>query len=329
MGERVKALGLLSGGLDSILSVKVLQEQDIEVIGYTFATPFFGPEDALKAKEYLGIRLEIVEITDIYMKTLKYPKYGYGKNMNPCIDCHALMFRIAGERLAIEDARFLFSGEVLGERPFSQNINSLRAVANHSGYPDYILRPLSAKLLPETLAEKAGWVDRSRLLDIQGRSRKRQMELADHFNILNYPKPAGGCRLTEPNFSKRLKDLLQHTPDPSVKDLELLKLGRHLRPDDHYKIIVGRREEENNKLEAFWTPGDLHLWVKEVPGPAVIIPAPPELTPEILLFAAQVTVRYSDVPQNQEATVAYTNGTDEGTLQAASCEDENIKKIIL
>ncbi len=329
MGEPTRAIGLFSGGLDSILSVKILQEQDIEVIGYTFATPFFGPEDALKAKEYLGIRLEILEITDIYMKILKRPKYGYGKNLNPCIDCHALMFRLAGERLAVEGARFLFSGEVLGERPFSQNTNALRAVANLSGYPDYILRPLSAKLLPETLAERAGWVDRSALLDIQGRSRKRQMELADRFNVLNYPKPAGGCRLTEPNFTKRLKDLLQYTPEPSVKDLELLKLGRHLRWDDHTKLIIGRREEENHKLEALWNPGDLHLWVQDVPGPAVIIPAPPALTSEALLFAAQITVRYSDVPRGQTAAVAYTNGSDKKIINAAACEEEKIKKYLL
>jgi len=329
MSGPVKAIGLLSGGLDSILSVKILQEQDIEVIGYTFATPFFGPEEALKANKYLGIEMKVLEITDIYMNMLKHPKYGYGKNMNPCIDCHALMFRLAGEGLAIENAKLLFSGEVLGERPFSQNRNALQSVANTSGYPDYILRPLSARLLPETLAEREGWVDRSQLLDIQGRSRKRQMALAERFDVSDYPKPAGGCRLTEPNFSKRLKDLLEYTPDPSIKDLELLKLGRHLRWKDHYKIIVGRREEENNKLEALWEPGDLRLWVKDFPGPAVIIPSPPLITSEPLLFAARIAVRYSDVPPNQEAEVLYTDGKDEGWLRVTACGEETIRKNML
>jgi len=229
MGERVKAIGLFSGGLDSMLAVKLLQAQDIEVIGYAFVTPFFGPELALKSSKVVGIQLELWEITDRYMEVMKSPKYGFGKNMNPCIDCHALMFRLAGQKMAAHEARFLFSGEVLGERPFSQNKGALRAVARLSGYQDAIVRPLSARLLEETPPEKAGWVDRARLEDIQGRARKRQMELAAHFGISDYPKPAGGCLLTEPNFSKRLKDLLGDNPDPRHRDLELLKVGRHIR----------------------------------------------------------------------------------------------------
>ena len=229
MGDKVRAIGLFSGGLDSMLAAKLLQEQDIEVIGCAFATPFFGPEQAIKSSKEVGIQLEVWEITERYMELMKAPKYGFGKNMNPCIDCHSLMFQLAGQKLAAHGARFLFSGEVLGERPFSQTRGALRVVAHLSGCEDVIVRPLSAKLLEETPPERAGWVDRSRLEDIQGRSRKRQMAMAARFGLTDYPKPAGGCLLTEQHFSKRLKDLLKERPDPRHRDLELLKVGRHIR----------------------------------------------------------------------------------------------------
>jgi len=324
MGEKTKAIGLFSGGLDSMLAVKLLQAQEIEVIGYTFVTPFFGPELALKSSEKLSIELETWEITDLYMKILENPSYGFGKNMNPCIDCHALMFRLAGGKIKAHGARFLFSGEVLGERPFSQNKGALRAVARLSGYEEYIVRPLSARLLEETPPEKAGWVDRSRLGDIQGRSRKRQMELAAKFGITDYPKPAGGCLLTEPNFSKRLKDLLQDTPDPRPRDLELLKVGRHIRWGKGCKIIVGRREEENKRLEDLWERGDSRLWVKGFPGPVVLVPGVTPRAADALLFAAQVTVRYSDAPQGHVADVACTDGERSETFQTAACREEDI-----
>jgi tRNA U34 2-thiouridine synthase MnmA/TrmU len=325
MGERVKAIGLFSGGLDSMLAVKLLQAQDIEVIGYAFVTPFFGPELALKSSKVVGIQLELWEITDRYMEVMKDPKYGFGKNMNPCIDCHALMFHLAGQKMVAHGARFLFSGEVLGERPFSQNRGALRAVARLSGYQDAIVRPLSARLLEETPPEKVGWVDRARLEDIQGRARKRQMELATHFGISDYPKPAGGCLLTEPNFSKRLKDLLGDNPDPSHRDLELLKVGRHIRWGAGCKVIVGRREEENMRLDGLWENGDLRLWVKGFPGPVVLLPAPPPPPADALRFAAQVAVRYSDAPPGHVAEVAYTDGDTNETLRTAACRDEDIQ----
>lgn len=329
MGETVRAIGLFSGGLDSLLASRLLQEQGVEVIGYTFVTPFFGPEQALRSREQIGIQLEIEEITDIYMEILKRPKYGFGKNMNPCIDCHALMFRLAGERLEKHGARFLFSGEVLGERPFSQTKGALRAVANLSGQRDLILRPLSARLLEETLAERRGWVDRLRLEDIQGRSRKRQMALAERFGITDYPKPAGGCRLTEPQYAKRLRDLLSRMPDPPRREMELLKLGRHLRWDDGTKIIVGRREEENNRLDALCGPEDVRLWVKGVPGPTVLLPLQPEPHPEALRFAASLAARYSDAsPEEPVEVVCARQGRSE-VLLVAPCGQEEIDPRLL
>ncbi len=325
MGDRIKAIGLFSGGLDSMLAVKLLQEQEIEVIGYAFATPFFGPEQAIKSSKEVGIQLEVWEITERYMELMKAPKYGFGKNMNPCIDCHALMFRLAGQKLAAHGARFLFSGEVLGERPFSQTKGALRVVGHLSGCEDVIVRPLSAKLLEETPPEKAGWVDRSRLEDIQGRSRKRQMALAVRFGLTDYPNPAGGCLLTEPHFSKRLKDLLKERPDPRHRDLELLKVGRHIRWGEDCKVIVGRREEENNRLEALWERGDFRLWVEGIPGPVVLVPAPPPPSEDALRFAARVAVRYSDAPQGHVAEVSCTDGDRHETFHTAACPDEEIQ----
>ncbi len=325
MGEKIRAIGLFSGGLDSMLAVKLLQEQDIEVIGYAFATPFFGPEQALASSRELGIRIEVWEITDRYMDLIKAPRYGFGKNMNPCIDCHALMFRLAGRKLAAHGARFLFSGEVLGERPFSQTRGALRAVGHLSGFEDLIVRPLSAKLLEETPPEKEGWIDRSRLEDIQGRSRKRQIALAARFGLTDYPGPAGGCLLTEPHFSKRLRDLLRERPDPRRRDLELLKVGRHIRWGKDCKIIVGRREGENNRLEELWERGDFRLWVEGFPGPTVLVPAPPRPSEEALRFAARIAVRYSDVPPGDAARVSFTDGDRHDSLQTTACPNEEIQ----
>ncbi|MEZ4549502.1 MAG: hypothetical protein R2874_03230 [Desulfobacterales bacterium] len=206
--KKVKALGLCSGGLDSILAALVLREQGIDVIWVAFETPFFTAEKARKASVNNDIPLIVKNITDRYVPMLKHPKCGYGKNMNPCMDCHALMFQIAGEMMAETGADFLFSGEVRGQRPMSQNKNSLRYVEKNSGFDGYILRPLSAKVLPETPMEKQGLVDRERLYGFSGRSRIPQMELAKKLGVTEYPAPAGGCLLTDVGYAKRLRDLL-------------------------------------------------------------------------------------------------------------------------
>ena len=330
MQTRKRAIGIVSGGLDSTLACRLLQDQGIEVIGTVFVTPFFGPEKAIRARDALGFRLEIVDVTTLYMEeVLKRPRHGYGKNMNPCIDCHGFMLRLAGQRMEEEGAGFLFSGEVLGERPFSQNRAALKTVARLSGVPDLVLRPLSARLLEETVPEKTGLVDRGRLLDIQGRSRARQFQLAREFGIKDYPPPAGGCLLTEPNFSRRLKDLLRCVPDPSPRELELLKVGRHFRWDENHKVIVGRRQEENQRLEELWGPGDVRLWVKAIPGPVVLLTARGPVGREALEFAACLAVRYSDAPGDRPAEVAFTDGLGPGVLQATACGEEDIRERIL
>lgn len=327
MGERVKALGLFSGGLDSMLACRVLQEQGIEVVAYKFVSPFFDAGAAPRSARHLGIRLELVDISESYMDVLRNPRYGYGRNLNPCVDCHAFMFRLLGERLESEGARFLFSGEVLGQRPFSQNRAALRTVARLSGFEDRIVRPLSARLLDETEAERAGWVDRKRLLNIQGRSRRRQMELAAFYRLADFPSPAGGCLLTDLNFSRRLQDLLDHVPDPRPAELELLKLGRHIRVSPNAKIVVGRREEENKKIAELAGPGDVLLEVRGVAGPTVLWTGRGRPERAEIELAARVAVRYSDALPGTACEVGWAGtGGEGGTLRVEACPEEEIRR---
>jgi tRNA U34 2-thiouridine synthase MnmA/TrmU len=294
---KVRALGLCSGGLDSRLAAKVLIDQGIDVSLIAFETPFFPAEKAKEAASRLSLPLSVLNITDIYLKMLRNPPCGYGKNMNPCMDCHALMFRTAGGIMRAGGGDFLFSGEVLGQRPMSQTRQSLRYVEKHSGYDGYILRPLSARLLVETIPEKEGLVDRERLLDISGRGRKRQMALAEAFGITDYPAPAGGCLLTDVGYSKRLKDLFDHQDTSNESNLHLLKYGRHFRFDSGAKIIVGRTQSDNKFLEKYLDPSRHYLLrLHERPGPIVLITAGADKA--TVMLAASLCVGYSKAPQD-------------------------------
>jgi len=323
----VTGVGLFSGGLDSILAVKVLQDQNINIIAVTFVTPFFDAQKALQAAEGLGVDHRVVDITGEHMKVVRHPKHGHGRNMNPCIDCHALMFRQAGRLMETEGADFLFSGEVLGERPMSQNRGSLIRVARESGYEDLILRPLSAVLLPMTRPEREDQVDRSRLLNLSGRGRKRQMELAEHYAITEYPAPAGGCLLTDPIFSRRLRDLLEHQDPVSREDLELLKFGRHLRLDPRFKLIVGRDQEDNRQIRALQTSGHVLLDVREHPSPLGLLAA--EAPPDLVRLSASVVLRYSDAPGDQDWTVEVFYGRQSRDVQARACPPELTEKMMI
>ncbi len=269
----MKALGLCSGGLDSILSALVLRDQGIEVQWVTFETPFFSSAKAREAAAMTGVPLRVEGITGVYLKMLRNPKLGYGRYMNPCPDCHALMFRLAGEMLAEEGASFLFSGEVAGQRPMSQNKNALRYVEKNSGYDGLIVRPLSGKILPPTVPEKEGWINRDLLLDFSGRGRKPQMALAEHYGITSYPNPAGGCLLTDEGFSRRLKDLFAHAEETPERDLMLLSHGRHYRLDARTKAVAGRDKKDNEAILALHDPSrDILLTLEGIPGPKVLIP---------------------------------------------------------
>ena len=270
-----KAIGLLSGGLDSCLAALCLKRQGVEVTCISFVTPFFGSAKAERMAKQVGIPLIIENISDIHLEMLKAPRYGYGKNMNPCIDCHAMMFRLAGQKMVEGGFDFLFSGEVLGQRPMSQNANALRSVANYSGHPERILRPLSARVLPITPMEEQGLVDRERLLDIQGRSRKRQEALAKEWGLVDYPSSGGGCLLTEKHFSDRLRDLIVHQPDCTVTDVELLKVGRQFRLSETAKLTVGRHQDDNEAIRQLCSPGQILLRTPGVPGPLGLVSGNP------------------------------------------------------
>lgn len=308
MQQTISAVGLFSGGLDSILAARIILDQGISVRAISFVTPFFGAEKAQKAARQLKIPLTVLDITQDHWTMFRQPKYGYGKRLNPCIDCHALMVKKAGEWMTEIGADFLFTGEVLGQRPFSQTKPSLRAVEKGSGFLNKILRPLSALLLPETIAEQGGLVDRARLLDISGRSRKRQMALAEKYEIVDYPAPAGGCLLTDPTFSRRLKELLFHGQSPSMREVELLKTGRHFRLSPSLKIIIGRNKKENELIEKWVFPEDPLARVSGYPGPMAVAVGGMESEHEWDRLA-QLCLAYSDAPAGPLIPVQLSRGS--------------------
>ena len=300
------ALALFSGGLDSLLAVKVIEEQGIKVIPVCFESPFFSCRKAIQAGKQNNIFVNVVTLEQDYLNMIQDPHYGYGKNMNPCIDCHAFMYKKLGDMMVKFGADFLISGEVLGQRPMSQQLNGMNAVAKLSGYKDLIVRPLSQKLLQDTKPIREGWVDKELLLELQGRSRTPQIELAEKFGITEYPTPAGGCLLTDPGYSKRLKDLKQH--DMFAKRfVTFLNVGRHFRLDDSTKLTIGRNQNDNEYmtvlLENNESQGNIVLKAKVIPGPTGIVQSRDEIvSDEILKLAAEIIVRYLS-KVNDEAVV--------------------------
>ncbi|MCM8829696.1 MAG: hypothetical protein NC824_01670 [Candidatus Omnitrophica bacterium] len=263
MGNKVKAIVLLSGGLDSSLATKIIIEQGIKVMALNFFTPFCrcnrrkGCDSVAKYfAQKVGISIRRIFIGEEYLKIIKNPKYGYGKNLNPCIDCRILMLKKAKEVMKKEKFSFIVTGDVLDQRPKSQTLQALKIIERETGLEGLIVRPLSANFLPETIPEKMGWIDRSKLLSIKGRSRKMQMFLADFYSIKDYPCPAGGCLLTEPSFSKRMKDLIEFD-EINLKNIELLKIGRHFRLTPYTKLVIGRDEVENKKIPVFKEINDI------------------------------------------------------------------------
>ncbi len=322
----VKAIAVFSGGLDSMLAAELIRRQNINVLCLTFTTPFFGAEKAQAAARQLNLPLTVEDITPQHLKMLKAPRYGYGKNMNPCIDCHILMLQEASKKMVATGADFIFTGEVLGQRPMSQGKQSLHVVAKNSGFPDYILRPLSAGLLEPIKAEREGIVDRLRLLSIQGRGRKEQMQMAIDFGIRDYAPPAGGCLLTDSMFTRRLRDLFTHQEDHDISDLELLKYGRHFRANDQGKIIVGRNNSDNEKLRGLSTDDDLVLFMADFPGPQVVVP---HGIVTLLPLAASLCVRYSDAPADREANVICQHKKSSKTIQAKAANKEDCERWII
>ena len=269
-----KGLSLMSGGLDSQLAIRVLQNAGAEVEAVCFSTPFFDISAAKTAADALGVKLHIIDFTDDEISLIENPPHGFGGAMNPCIDCHALMIRRAGELMAKLGYDFVATGEVQGQRPMSQNKQSLGIVEKCSGLKGRLVRPMSAKLLEPTIPELEGKLDREKLLDFSGRGRERQIALAAEFGIVDYPSPAGGCKLTEEGFCRKLKDLKDHEGLANRKLVELLLVGRRFRLPGGSSVILGRDRVENERLksEVEVDSGRFKLIVSETPGPTALVP---------------------------------------------------------
>ncbi|GHV56684.1 hypothetical protein FACS189460_1910 [Deltaproteobacteria bacterium] len=297
----VETVGLISGGLDSLLASRLLMEQGFSPTLVAFVTPFFPPDKARRAAAALGRPLRLVDLYDDLLPLVKNPPHGWGRNLNPCVDCHTLMLKKAGELLAAADRPgFLYSGEVVGQRPMSQNPRALKIVAEGSGRPGFVLRPLSAQLLPPTEAETRGWVDRERLLGLSGRSRRAQLDLAAGFG-LPAPPSAGGCLLTDPGFSRRFRWLLEQPQGrldpawPPARLAEIIKHGRLFTIAAGPWLVVGRNQADNQRLAELAGPDDGLAQLEGLPGPLVLAPglgAPPEA--EALALARSLAAAYGD-----------------------------------
>jgi tRNA U34 2-thiouridine synthase MnmA/TrmU len=292
---RIKALSLLSGGLDSILATELILKQGIAVEALNFAGPFClckkGGCGAAEASKKLGVPLKVMSVENDYLRMVRNPKHGYGRNMNPCIDCRIFMMKKAKRYAKLIGASFIFTGEVLDERPMSQHYRAMKIIEDESGLSGKLVRPLSAKLLPETVAEKQGLVKREKLLGIRGRSRKPQIALAKEYNIVDYPCPAGGCLLTYREFANKLRDLFKYRKRCSLTDVALLKVGRHFRFGQS-KIIVGRNEAENKVLSMKKAQNDYLFEVPEISGPITVLQG--KKYKGAIKVAAALTAFYSD-----------------------------------
>ncbi len=332
----MKAIALLSGGLDSTLAAKVVLDLGIELEALDFLTVFCTCTNrgetclaSQKAVSALGIPLKVLNVSEEYLPMVKNPKHGYGSNMNPCIDCRIFMLKKAKAYMEEIGASFIVTGEVLGERPMSQRRDSMRLIEKESGLDGLILRPLSAKLLPASIPEKEGWIDREKLLKIQGRSRKPQIQLADHYGIRDYPCPAGGCLLTDPAFARRIRDLIHHDSDFTLNDVHLLKMGRHFRLSPRLKLVVGRNEEENQKIQTFSEERDILIKLLRFPGPLSLLRG--EAGEGEIRQAASITARYSKAKDFEKVEVICkkTNEDGERSLSVASLSEKEIEELMI
>lgn len=328
----MKAIVLISGGLDSALATKLIKEQNIEIGALNFKTPFCLCDRkakggcrsyARKITNELGIELKIINITDEFLEILKNPKYGYGSNMNPCIDCRILMFRKAREFMKEVGAKFIVTGEVLGQRPMSQHKQALKIIEKETGLEGLILRPLSARLLPETIPEKEGWVKRNKLLNFSGRTRKPQIELAKNFDIKEYSQSSNGCLLTDPEFAKRIKDLMNHQ-DLDLNSVELLKIGRHFRLSKSAKLIVGRNEKENKQLINLVKENDYLFVPANIKGPTAL--GRGNFGGDLIKLSCRIICRYCDLNGRITACMIYSKipKGENKVLEVRACDDNEL-----
>ncbi len=333
--KRGHAIALFSGGLDSCLAVLLVMKQGIEVTALTFMT-HFGCDISDKSScgsnpypvaEKFGFNVKLMHLGEKFINIVKNPRYGYGKNMNPCIDCRLLMLEEAKNLMEMVNADFVITGEVLGQRPKSQRREAMLLVDRKCGLDGRLVRPLSAKFLPETIPEKTGLLDRNLLLDISGRSRKRQIELAREFNLTEYPPPAGGCLLTEPGYAKRLKDFFTHNDNFESSDLLLLRHGRHFRIDGNTKIIVGRNKNDNDKIREYSNSHHIKLEAMDTGSPITLLVG--DFNDEKIALAASITARYSDLKYESQVEITYSLNDADHKIRVRPAEHDELVKYMI
>ena len=334
--KRGHAIALFSGGLDSALAILLMLRQNIEVTALTFMTHFgcdLGDRSSCGSNPYpaaekYGFNVKLMHLGQKFVDIVEKPKFGRGKNMNVCVDCRILMLSEAKAFMEMVNADFIITGEVLGQRPMSQVRNKMNLVDNVTRLGGKLLRPLSAKLMAPTEPELSGMVDREQLEGISGRSRKRQLELAKEFDLVDYPSPASGCLLTDVGYSNRLRDLIAHTDRLTFEDLNLLKIGRHFRLAPGTKAIVGRNEQDNDQLERYKRPQHLHIEAMEVGSPVTLLIGPDQ-SDEVVARAAAITARYTVARHQPTVEVTILGESGSRKIVVAPADENELKKIII
>lgn len=320
-GKNMKAIALFSGGLDSTLAMKLIIDQGIEVVAINISTGFGSTKDRYEHMqsmcEQVGAEFRVIDIQDEYLQDVLFdPKHGYGKNFNPCIDCHAKMFAVAKRIMDAEGASFLISGEVMGQRPMSQNKDALQTVLNESNCDGLLLRPMSALRLEPTIAEESGWVEREKLEGITGRSRARQLELAKEIGLENFESPGGGCLLTDESFGKKMFDFIKYDTF-EVRDIPIMKFGRHFRLKEGAKLVIGRNQEENKFLQEIENDKYYHLRTVGIPGPHALLSK--SATSEDIEIAKKALLTYTKAKEGELYSVAFDG--EEVTASAFSSRE--------
>lgn len=328
----MKAIALVSGGLDSTLAARIIKDLSVDLIALNTRSPFClcnrkkedgsCSHEAARVSQELGVQLITLNTSFEFLEIVKKPKHGYGSHMNPCIDCRILLFKKAKEAMQKEGASFVITGEVLGQRPMSQRLAAMRLIEQEAGLEGLVVRPLSARALEPTIPEKQGWIDRAKLLAISGRGRKEQIALASSLGIKDYPCPSGGCLLTDPEFSRRLKDLMRHS-EMNLEDILLLKTGRHFRVSKLAKLIVGRNEPENNRLASLKEENDFFFQPLELAGPSAILRAE-SADNSILELCSRIVAKYCDGANDQTRILCRRNSLQEYQFIVSPQDEEGL-----
>lgn len=319
----VKAVALLSGGVDSMLAIAIVKQQNVEIEAVHFQT-MFGccKDDARQAAHKLGVPCTLLKVGDDYLDMVKKPKYGYGRGVNPCVDCRGYMFDLGKKFMEKTGASFLISGEVLDQRPMSQKLKDFERIEADLGLQRKILRPLSAHRLAKTEAEEKGWVNREKLYNVQGRSRKFLFELARKFGIEEPPSPSAGCALTSPAFAKKVRDVFTHSPDYGRWEFEILRMGRHFRLAAGIKLVVARNENQNAYLEMMHPEGTSLLTCSNFGGPHALLTGP--ASEEIMGLAGSIVLRYAQKPLPPACEIRTERGGETKILTASVPAEEEL-----